>query len=107
MADFAEGRAPILISTTVIEVGVDVPEAAVMVIMDGHMFGMSQLHQLPGRIGREAAKGSASSSPSRSTAVSGSPPSPRPATVSNSRNWISPAPGGGRTWRAQSGTTSR
>lgn len=57
MADFAEGRAPILISTTVIEVGVDVPEAAVMVIMDGHMFGMSQLHQLRGRIGRGSREG--------------------------------------------------
>lgn len=57
MADFAEGRAPILISTTVIEVGVDVPEASVMVIMDGHMFGMSQLHQLRGRIGRGSREG--------------------------------------------------
>lgn len=52
MADFVSGRAPVLISTTVIEVGVDVPEATIMVIMDGHMFGMSQLHQLRGRIGR-------------------------------------------------------
>jgi len=57
MADFAEGRAPILISTTVIEVGVDVPDASVMVIMDGHMFGMSQLHQLRGRIGRGSREG--------------------------------------------------
>lgn len=57
MSDFAEGRAPILISTTVIEVGVDVPEASVMVITDGHMFGMSQLHQLRGRIGRGSREG--------------------------------------------------
>lgn len=57
MADFAAGRAPVLISTTVIEVGVDVPEATIMVIMDGHMFGLSQLHQLRGRIGRGTTEG--------------------------------------------------
>lgn len=52
MARFMDGSAPVLISTTVIEVGVDVPDATAMVIMDGHMFGISQLHQLRGRIGR-------------------------------------------------------
>lgn len=52
MANFVDGAAPVLISTTVIEVGVDVPDATAMVIMDGHMFGISQLHQLRGRIGR-------------------------------------------------------
>ncbi len=52
MAEFISGESPVLISTTVIEVGVDVPEASVMVIMDAHMFGFSQLHQLRGRIGR-------------------------------------------------------
>ncbi len=52
MSDFAAGRLDVLVATTVIEVGVDIPNASVMVVMDADRFGMSQLHQLRGRIGR-------------------------------------------------------
>ena len=52
MSDFASGRLDVLVSTTVIEVGVDVPEATVMAVMDADRFGVSQLHQLRGRVGR-------------------------------------------------------
>ena len=52
MRAFASGRCPLMVSTTVVEVGVDVPEATMMVVLDADRFGLSQLHQLRGRVGR-------------------------------------------------------
>jgi ATP-dependent DNA helicase RecG len=57
MRRFAAGQTDVLVATTVIEVGVDVPNASIMVICDADRYGISQLHQLRGRIGRGAHPG--------------------------------------------------
>jgi ATP-dependent DNA helicase RecG len=57
MRSFADGSVDVLITTTVVEVGVDVPNATAMVIMDADRFGVSQLHQLRGRVGRGSHEG--------------------------------------------------
>lgn len=56
MAQFSRGEIDVLMATTVVEVGVDVANASVMVILDAHRYGLAQLHQLRGRVGRGAAR---------------------------------------------------
>ncbi|HVA32851.1 MAG TPA: helicase-related protein, partial [Candidatus Baltobacteraceae bacterium] len=56
MQQFARGELDVLVATTVVEVGVDVANASVMVVLDANHYGLAQLHQLRGRVGRGAAK---------------------------------------------------
>jgi ATP-dependent DNA helicase RecG len=56
MTRFARGETDVLLATTVVEVGVDVPNASVMIVLDAHRYGLAQLHQLRGRVGRGASR---------------------------------------------------
>ena len=88
MQAFARGDIDVLVATTVVEVGVDVPNASTMAILEADRFGVSQLHQLRGRVGRGGVPGLCllvtEAPPRHAGARSASRPSPRPSTASSS-----------------------
>ena len=96
MARFVAGEIDVLVATTVIEVGVDVPNASVMVISDADRFGISQLHQLRGRIGRGAHPGVClllTTASEQARRGSGWTRWPAPGTGSRSPRWTSSSAG--------------
>ena len=105
MRRFAAGEIDVLVATTVIEVGVDVPNATVMVVMDADRFGVSQLHQLRGRIGRGEAPGLCLLVTDAATArrrANGWTPWRRPSTASSSRGSTSSSAGRATCWAPRS-----
>ena len=106
MAAFRAGEIDVLVCTTVIEVGVDVPNATVMLVMDADRFGISQLHQLRGRIGRGEHPSLCLLASWSLAGIAGRPaaavPSPRRWTVSPWPTWTSRSAGKEMCWAATS-----
>ena len=96
MRGFADGETDVLVATSVIEVGIDVPNATVMLIEAAERYGLSQLHQLRGRVGRGGTSRSASCSAIRS--CRGWRPSPRTRTASSSPRWTWTCAAPARCW---------
>ena len=92
MKQFAAGSVRLLLATTVVEVGIDVPDATFMVIENADRYGLAQLHQLRGRVGRGTREVALFpdrvAAPHAKTAASACRPSPPITTASPSRRWI-------------------